>query len=122
MKLNIRKYYSVPDEAETLMKEIPATKAFYEMLQNELGCELKDIVTLDVFPSWAAIDEEGWDVKSFFPPHYIPSCKVLHENYCVDGFTFGGIERVVTGGVTFIAQYNASPVGLFANRNKIESL
>ena len=72
MKLNIRKYYSVLNEAETLMKEIPATKAFYEMLQNELGCELKDIVTLDVFPHWAAIDEEGWDVKSFFPPHYIP--------------------------------------------------
>lgn len=122
MKLKINKDYDLQDEAKTLMSECPSTKEFYNLLEKELGCKLEDIVMLSVHPNWERIDEEGWDDKSFFPGHYVPKVEVIDKSFSVEGFTFGLVERVIVGGITFISQQDACPIGMYANRNLIENL
>ena len=119
MNVKINDGYSVQSEYDTMVKENPATKRFYQKICNMLKCEVKDLVMLSVHPDWELIDEEGWDVKSFFPAGSKVECKMLYEARNIEGIDFGAADYVVVDGVPFFAQYNASPVGMFANRKLI---
>lgn len=119
MNVKINDGYSVQSECDTMVKEIPSSRLFYQEICNLLNCEVKDLVVLSVHPDWEFIDSEGWDVKSFFPAGSKVECKMLYYARNIEEVDFGAADVVRVNGVPFFAQYNASPIGMFANKNLI---
>lgn len=103
--------------------DYPELEKFQNFLLKELKCEsIEDLVLIDVHPDHEEVDEEGWEISSFFPQGIEIQREIIHDEMRGDkllwvpkNFSLGIIERVIVKGILFFAEYDASPVGLWAN-------
>lgn len=101
-------------EVKEIMESYPSTIDYYSFVASKLGCEIKDLSLLNVLPEFEDEDEEGWEIKSFFPRDAKLDITKISDNYHVFGFTFGEVFEVVYNGETFIAESSASPFLIWA--------
>jgi len=106
------------EDIRSTIDSYPDTKSYYEFVASKLGCSIEDLSLLNVLPEFAAVDEEGWNIESFFPTCSDIKITKISDNYCVDGFTFGEVYEVLYDGETFIADCSASPFSVWANGAK----
>lgn len=84
---------------------------------KRLGCDVEQLRYLSVHPDFVDKDEEGWDLDSFFPKGTPTEKRLLHRDGEVEGvslgnFAIGEVWEIKALGQTFIADRNASPVGM----------
>lgn len=119
MKLNI--WQEGQDDIQEKLREYPSLQKYYDMVAKELGCKVEEITCLDVHPDNERSDEEGWQVRSFFPRGIDPQTEIIDYDYHTSDFSIGGVIRLKQDGVVFVAETNASPWTVYANPNNIEA-
>lgn len=118
MKLKINK--EAKNDFEEILKSFPFTERYKSLIEKELNCPWEEVVCLDVHPDNKRSDEEGWNIDSFFPKGIQPHTELISNDYQTEDFTFGQVIRLKQSDAIFIADENASPWRVYANKNKIE--
>lgn len=113
MRLNI--WQEGQDDIQDKLREYPSLQNYYDMVAKELGCKVEEIVCIGVLPEHELDDEEGWEIKSFFPHNAQLEITTLDENYSTKDFSIGFVQKVVYKGCVFVAETNASPYIIYAN-------
>ena len=92
----------------------PAAKKFYAFVAEQLDCKIEELAFLSVHPDFECYDDEGWNVKSFFPKG--SEIKVTHisYNYQVGEYAIGDVVEVIYESEKFIGESDASPWGFWA--------
>lgn len=105
---------------DELKDDYPSLKPYYDEVADKVGCSYEEMVILEVHPDWVEEDEEGWDIRSFFPRGVNLEITELYSDYGTEDFSIGLVLEVKYGGKTFIAETNASPYILYANPQNIQ--
>lgn len=105
---------------DELRGDYPSLKPYYDEVADKVGCSYAEMVTLGVHPDWVEEDEEGWDIRSFFPKEANLEITELYSDYGTGDFSIGLVREVKYEGKTFIAETNASPYILYANPQNIQ--
>ena len=103
------------DDIKDTMRNHPSTRDYYSFVASKLGCSIEDLSLLNTLPEFAAVDEEGYNIESFFPTCSDIKITKISDNYCLDDFTFGEVYEVLYDGETFIADSSGSPFSVWAN-------
>lgn len=102
--------------AEDLVKDYPSVREYFNgLVCKEIGCSFEDMVCIGVLPEHELDDEEGWEIKSFFPHDAQLEITTLDEDYSIGDFSIGLVRKVVYEGCVFVAETNASPYIIYAN-------
>lgn len=114
-----------------IVEQHPDAISYYtKNIPQMLGCDLKDVVMLEVInPNYDKgverggeydfEDEEGWDVKAFFPEGSEIKRNLINADYQLETFCIGEVGTLFYEGVMFYYEVNASPFGIWGNKNKI---
>lgn len=105
---------------DELRDDYPSLKPYYDEVADKVGCSYEEMVILEVHPDWVEEDEEGWDIRSFFPRGVNLEITELYPDYGTEDFSIGLVLEVKYEGKTFIAETNASPYILYANPQNIQ--
>lgn len=104
------------ESLEDLVKDYPSVKEYFDgLVCKEIGCSFEEMVCIGVLPEHELDDEEGWEIKSFFPHNAQLEITTLDENYSTEDFSIGLVQKVVYEGCVFVAETNASPYIIYAN-------
>ena len=103
------------DWIKDTMRDYPSTRDYYSFVASKLGCSIEDLSLLNVLPEFEVVDEEGWNIESFFPTCSDIKITKISDNYCLDDFTFGEVYEVLYDGEMFIADCSASPFSVWVN-------
>ena len=116
MKL-INEVGDLTDFMNELIKEYPSTVQFFDMIGEILGCNKDELRVINVHPDYEKTDEEGWEIKSFFPKTDANNFNVenLHSGYHTSDFYFGDIYKITYHGITLVAIHNCMTIGMFIN-------
>lgn len=106
------------DEIRDIIESYPSAKNYYEYVAKSLGCDISDLAVLLVNPSHEDVDEEGWNIESFFPVGAHLETTVVSNDYKTDDFYFGHVFSIVYNNEKFIADQNASPLMVWANMKR----
>ena len=112
-ELKIRTDLTPIDWAE----DVSEMQKYIGWVAKRLGCDVEQLRYLSVHPDFVEKDEEGWDLDSFFPKGIPTEKRLLHRDREVEGislgnFAIGEVWEIKALGQTFIADRNASPVGM----------
>ena len=105
--------------------DVPEMQNYIGWVARRLGCEVKDLRYIDVHPDFRDKDEEGWDLDSFFPKGTETEKHLLHrdgevEGVCLGNFAIGEVWEIKALRRKFIADRNASPVGMITSVKEAE--
>lgn len=94
---------------------------YIEWVAKQLNCDKSDLRLLAVHPDFEEDDEEGWDIKSFFPAKTEINREVIHsdnekETLYLENFAIGVVLKLQVNDKNLIADYNASPCTLWINK------
>ena len=95
---------------------------YLKFIAEKLDCAIDELCYLDVHPDFEELDEEGWNINSFFPKGTQLAVGTLHDEINgkiaieIPNFSIGVIKEVVANGKVFYADYNASPIGMITKR------
>jgi hypothetical protein len=95
---------------------------YIKFIAKKLDCAIDELCYLDVHPDFKDLDEEGWNIDSFFPKGTKFAVATLHDDMNgkiaieIPNFSIGVVKEVVVNGKVFYADYNASPVGIITKR------
>lgn len=104
-----------------LLKDYPSLRAYFEEVAYHLSCRVRDLRILDVHPDFEEQDEEGWEIKCFFPEGAkIENHRVLYENYHTSDFSIGEVSKIISEGKTYIVEQNASPLTVYTKVQRNE--
>ena len=105
------------DYVSSLLNTYSSLSEYFEEIAYHLNCEISDLRMLS---SQDDNDEEGWEIKSFFPQGAkIEKEKMLYENYHTKDFAVGSVYKVQVDGKTYIAEVNASPFIVWSKRQRV---
>ena len=107
------------DEIQDIIESYPCSKSYYDFVAKSLGCDISDLAVLLVNPCHEDVDEEGWNIESFFPVGAHIETTVVSNDYKTDDFYFGKVFSIVYNNEKFIADQNASPLMVWANMKEI---
>lgn len=108
--------------AEDLVKDYPSVREYFDdLVCKEIGCSFEEMVCIGVLPEHELDDEEGWEIKSFFPQGAHLEITTLDENYSTKDFSIGLVQKVVYEGCVFVAETNASPYIIYANPKNLDN-
>lgn len=89
-----------------------------EWVAQQLGCNLEELVVLDIQPDTEDFDEEGWNLTSFFPEGVEVKSEMLESNRLYDDFQISNIQKITAEGVTYIGDQDACPWTIYAKYNE----
>lgn len=114
----------INEASDTIISEMIASGLgeYFRFVAEKLDCCIDDLCYLDVHPDYVEIDEEGWNIGSFFPACTIFIERTIHDD--MDGkiaieipnYSIGVIKEIVVNNKVFYANYNASPIGVITKR------
>ena len=114
----------INEESDIIISEWMMTemREYFRFIADKLDCEIDDLCYLDVHPDFIELDEEGWNINSFFPKGTQLAVGTLHDDMNgkiaieIPNFSIGVVKEVVANGKVFYADYNASPIGMITKR------
>ena len=114
----------INEESDSIISEWMMTemREYFRFIADKLDCEIDDLCYLDVHPDFIELDEEGWNIGSFFPKGTTFGIGTIHDEMVgkiaveIPNFSIGVIKEIVVNGKVFYADYNASPVGIITKR------
>ncbi len=110
------------ESLEDLVKEYPSVKEYFDgLVCKEIGCSFEEMVCIGVLPEHELDDEEGWEIKSFFPQGAHLEITTLDENYSTKDFSIGFVQKVVYEDCVFVAETNASPYIIYTNPKNLNN-
>jgi len=122
MKKNLIITPEYKEAAEDLVKEYPSVKEYFDgLVCKEIGCSFEEMVCIGVLPEHELDDEEGWEIKSFFPQGAHLEITTLDENYSTKDFSIGLVQKVVHEDCVFVAETNASPYIIYTNPKNLNN-
>lgn len=122
MKKNLIITPEYKEAAEDLVKEYPSVKEYFDgLVCKEIGCSFEEMVCIGVLPEHELDDEEGWEIKSFFPQGAHLEITTLDENYSTKDFSIGLVQKVVYEDCVFVAETNASPYIIYTNPKNLNN-
>ena len=94
---------------------------YIRWIAEQLNCEKSDLCLLAVHPDFEENDEEGWNIESFFPAKIEIKQEIVHSDFRKKMFHFGNfaigeVLKIQANDKVFIADYNASPCVVWANK------
>ena len=95
---------------------------YLKFIAEKLDCNIDELCYLDVHPDFEELDEEGWNIGSFFPKGTSFGVGTIHDEdngkiaIEIPNFSVGVIKEVVVNNKVFYADYNASPIGMITKR------
>lgn len=97
---------------------------YIEWITEQLNCEKSDLCLLAVHPDFEESDEEGWNIESFFPANTEIKQEIIHSDdrkvvFDFADFAIGEVLKIQVNDKVFIADYNASPCTVWANKTNL---
>lgn len=94
---------------------------YIEWITKQLNCKKSDLCLLAVHPDFEESDEEGWNIESFFPAKTEIKQEIVHSDdrkkmLYFENFAIGDVLKIQVNNKVFIADYNASPCSVWANK------
>lgn len=116
--------------SQELIKEITSDcismGVYVKWVAQQLDCTVEDLVLIE---SQSSEDEEGWEISSFFPVSSKIEKRLIHSDMedknkkftelQFNDFSIGEVLEVKYNGTKFIADRNASPIALYANKHSL---
>lgn len=104
-----------------LLRDYPSLRMYFEEIAYHLNCRVEDLRILEVHPDFEEQDEEGWEIKLFFPEGTkIENQKVLYDNYQTSDFSIGEVSKITADGKTYIVEQNAAPLTVYTKVQRNE--
>ena len=100
---------------------LPYPSEYVEWIAKQLNCKKSDLCLLAVHPDFEESDEEGWNIESFFPAKTEIKQEIIHSDIRkktlhFENFAIGEVLKIQVNNKMFIADYNASPCAVWANK------
>lgn len=114
----------INESSDNIISELMTNEMFeyLKFISEKLDCAIDELCYLDVHPDFNELDEEGWNIDSFFPRGTELAIETLHDDMSdkiaieIPNFSIGVVKEVVVNGKVFYADYNASPIGMITKR------
>lgn len=114
----------INEASDTIISEMMALGLgeYFRFVADKLDCCIDDLCYLDVHPDFIEMDEEGWNIGSFFPKGTSFGVGTIHDEMEgkiaieIPNYSIGVIKEVVVNNKVFYADYNASPIGVITKR------
>lgn len=94
---------------------------YIEWIAEQLNCKKSDLCLLAVHPDFEESDVVGWNIESFFPANTEIKQETIHSDdkkvfFHFENFAIGEVLKIQVNDKVFIADYNASPCTVWANK------
>ena len=114
----------INEASDNIISEFMMTEMseYLKFIAEKLDCNIDELCYLDVHPDFEELDEEGWNINSFFPKGIPFGVGTIHDEdngkiaIEIPNFSIGVVKEVIANGKVFYADYNASPIGMITKR------